>query len=69
MKKLFISVLMLTVFTGFAFAGEDEDKDDHEQYDAQYVTTDCGTTHEIPKNSTDEEACYWLDYYTNQDCY
>lgn len=68
MKKLFSSLVMLTVFSICAFAGEGrDDPDDH--YDAQYVITDCGTIHEIPADATQDEACDYLEQYTEEDCH
>lgn len=67
MKKLVSSLVLLSAFSVCAFAGEGEDTDDH--YDAQYVITDCGTVHEIPADATDDEACDYLEEYTEKYCH
>lgn len=66
MKKLFSTVTLLMAFAFSAFAGE-PDTEDH--YDAQFIVTDCGTEHQIPANSTEEQAIEWLNHYTEEDCH
>lgn len=66
MKKLLSSLVLLSAFSVSAFAGNGDDTEDH--YDAQYVITDCGTVHEIPADSTEDEACDYLEKYTKKDC-
>jgi len=34
----------------------------------QFVITECGTEHQIPDNSTIDEACDWLEHYSNTEC-
>lgn len=65
MKKYIFAMTIALSFSSFAFADE-PDTEDH--YDGQYIITDCLTVHRIPANSTDEEAIFWLDYWTEQDC-
>lgn len=66
MKKVFCTFVMLTAFSFCAFADGPDDTEDH--YDAQFIITDCGTVHQIPADSTEEEACRLLDEYTKKDC-
>lgn len=66
MKKILFSA-MLALAT-FASVYADDTEDHGGDYDAQYIITDCGTVHEIPANSTDDEACDWLDYWSDKDC-
>lgn len=67
MKKVFCTFVMLTAFSFCAFADGPDDTDDH--YDAQFILTDCGTEHQIPANSTEEQAIEWLNRYTEEDCH
>lgn len=34
----------------------------------QIIVTECGTYHSIPSNSTADEACRMVDYWTAVDC-
>ncbi len=56
MKKFLLSVLVLMVFSMNASAM------------IQYIMTDCGTRHRIPDNSSVEDACFFIDYFTAEDC-
>lgn len=56
MKKIILSVFALMAFSISASAMR------------QYIVTDCGTKHRIPDNSSEEDACFFLDYFTAEDC-
>lgn len=34
----------------------------------QYIITDCGTIRQIPDNATPDEACDYVDAWSNIDC-
>ena len=56
MKKIILSVFALMAFSISASAMR------------QYIVTDCGTKHRIPDKSSAEDACFFLDYFTAEDC-
>jgi len=58
MKKFFI-LLVLCTLTSISYAAVEI---------AQVIVTDCGTSHKIPSDSTEKEACEYLDYWTARDC-
>lgn len=62
-KNLFCLVAFMLLPLSFAVAQPNE-----EPIDAQYIITDCGTVRPIPKNSTVDEACEKLDYWSTIDC-
>lgn len=64
MKK----ILFLCVFTSFATVSISAKNIEKSDSTKQYIITDCGTKHEIPADSTPDEACAWLDYYASIDC-
>lgn len=35
---------------------------------AQFIITECGTMYQIPSDSTEKEACEYLDFLTARDC-
>ena len=64
MKKiLFCLAAFMLLPLSFAVAQPNGDP-----IDCQYVITDCGTVHQIPKDATVDEACKKLDEYTEADC-
>lgn len=58
MKKLFLCAAVAFVAAG-AYAA----------MMPQFIITECGTVHQIPSDSTVDEAVDALDYWTEQDCY
>lgn len=34
----------------------------------QYIITDCGTMYQIPDNASEQDACDYVDAYSNKDC-
>lgn len=56
MKKLFLCAMVVVATTVLAKATP------------QYIMTDCGTVHQIPDNSSIDEACEWIDYWSSIDC-
>lgn len=64
MKK----TILFFAFVSIALATYADQNSTTEGVDAQYIITDCGTVHEIPANSTAEEACDLLDKYSEKDC-
>lgn len=58
MKKVFI-LLALSALTSVSYAAVQI---------AQVIVTECGTSHKIPSDATEKEACAYLDYWTARDC-
>lgn len=58
MKKVFI-FLALYALTSVSYAAVQI---------AQFVITECGTMYQIPSDSTEKEACEYLDFVTARDC-
>lgn len=62
-KNLFCLVAFMLLPLSFAVAQPNGDP-----IDCQYIITDCGTVHKIPKNATMDEACDELDRWSTLDC-
>ncbi len=58
MKKVFI-FLALCALTSVSYAAVQI---------AQFVITECGMMYQIPSDSTEKEACEYLDFVTARDC-
>jgi hypothetical protein len=58
MKKIILSVVCVFAAASYAAA----------EVMPQFIITDCGTTHQIPSNSTEDEAVAWLDFWAAMDC-
>lgn len=58
MKKLILCAMVSLATTMYA----------QQETFKQCIITDCGTVHEIPADSTPEEAIAWLDFWTSIDC-
>lgn len=58
MKKVFI-LLALCALTSVSYAAVQI---------AQFIITECGTIYQIPSDSTEKEACEYLDFVTARDC-
>ena len=57
MKK-FLLCSAVTLIASVAFASSTP----------QYIITDCGTVYQIPDNASSDDACHYVDVYSNKDC-
>lgn len=62
-KNLICLVAFMLLPLGFAVA-----QPNGEPVDAQSIITDCGTVHQIPKDTPVALACYFVDLYSDLDC-
>ncbi len=60
MKKMFLFIVLCMGIAAYTYA---------EKVAMQYIITDCGTVHQIPSNSTEDEALYEYFLYSTIDCY
>ena len=58
MKKRILSIACVMAFASYATAEEMP----------QAIITDCGTIHQIPSDSTVDDAIGWIDFWSVIDC-